>query len=197
MLCVLLILMVCTVMSVGIFYGVKGYQMYQDAISLMPLNDRIEEIQEQEHFTRYSEMTDFYINAVITQQLAKNLLFTQEKSIERKAAEVFAVMDIESEYSKEEIFELYVNTACFGSGFEGIYAASFGYFEKTPSELTDYESAVLAGVPNDPSLYAPGVDDGLTSLRARQVLESMVRNDMITQAEMEGMIGITDITKEF
>ena len=235
MLCVLLILMVCTVMSVGIFYGVKGYQMYQDAISLMPLNDRIEEIQEQEHFTRYSEMTDFYINAVIsvedrrfrehkgidpiavcravwvdvrsmsfkeggstiTQQLAKNLLFTQEKSIERKAAEVFAVMDIESEYSKEEIFELYVNTACFGSGFEGIYAASFGYFEKTPSELTDYESAVLAGVPNAPSLYAPGVDDGLTSLRARQVLESMVRNDMITQAEMEGMIGITDITKEF
>ena len=135
--------------------------------------------------------------STITQQLAKNLLFTQEKSIERKAAEVFAVMDIESEYSKEEIFELYVNTACFGSGFEGIYAASFGYFEKTPSELTDYESAVLAGVPNAPSLYAPGVDDGLTSLRARQVLESMVRNDMITQAEMEGMIGITDITKEF
>ena len=58
MLCVLLILMVCTVMSVGIFYGVKGYQMYQDAISLMPLNDRIEEIQEQEHFTRYSEKTE-------------------------------------------------------------------------------------------------------------------------------------------
>lgn len=226
MLCVLLILMVCTVMSVGIFYGVKGYQMYQDAISLMPLNDRIEEIQEQEHFTRYSEMTDFYINAVIsvedrrfrehkgidpiavcravwvdvrsmsfkeggstiTQQLAKNLLFTQEKSIERKAAEVFAVMDIESEYSKEEIFELYVNTASFGEGYYGIYDASMGYFEKEPLELTDYESAVMAGVPNAPSVYAPGADRELAAQRTAQVLRSMVRNNVITQAQMDGML---------
>ena len=77
MLCVLLILMVCTVMSVGIFYGVKGYQMYQDAISLMPLNDRIEEIQEQEHFTRYSEMTDFYINAAGGKELYRADEFLQ------------------------------------------------------------------------------------------------------------------------
>lgn len=224
--CVLLILILCTVMSFGIFYGVKGYRMYQDAISLMPLDDRIAKIRERENFTEYSEMADFYIDAVIsvedrrfrkhkgidpiavcravwvdvramsfkeggstiTQQLAKNLLFTQEKSIERKAAEVFAVMDIESAYSKEEIFELYVNTASFGSGYEGIYAASIGYFGKMPLELTDYESAVLAGVPNAPSVYAPGADDGLASQRVRQVLQSMVRNHVITQAQMDGML---------
>ncbi|MCI8665389.1 MAG: transglycosylase domain-containing protein [Dorea sp.] len=223
--CALLILMLCAALAVGIFYGVKGYRMYQDAVSQVSIQDRVEEIREAEHFTKYSEMTEFYINAVIsiedhrfrehmgidpiavcralwadiramsfkeggstiTQQLAKNLLFTQEKSIVRKAAEVFAVMEIESEYSKEEIFELYVNTAAFGSGYEGIYAGAVGYFGKIPSELTDYESAVLAGVPNAPSVYAPGMNDGLASQRTRQVLRSMVRNQMITQSEMDNM----------
>lgn len=223
--CALLILMLCAASAVGIFYGVKGYRMYQDAVSQATIQDRVEEIREAEHFTKYSEMTEFYINAVIsiedhrfrehmgidpiavcralwadiramsfkeggstiTQQLAKNLLFTQEKSIVRKAAEVFAVMEIESEYSKEEIFELYVNTAAFGSGYEGIYAGAVGYFGKIPSELTDYESAVLAGVPNAPSVYAPGMNDGLASQRTRQVLRSMVRNQMITQSEMDNM----------
>ena len=223
--CAFLILMLCAALAVGIFYGVKGYRMYQDAVSQATIQDRVEEIRETEHFTKYSEMTEFYINAVIsiedhrfrehmgidpiavcralwadiramsfkeggstiTQQLAKNLLFTQEKSIVRKAAEVFAVLEIESEYTKEEIFELYVNTAAFGSGYEGIYAGAVGYFGKIPSELTDYESAVLAGVPNAPSVYAPGMNDGLASQRTRQVLRSMVGNQMITQSEMDNM----------
>lgn len=64
--------------------------------------------------------------STITQQLVKNLLFTQDKKIERKAAEVFAALEMESKYSKEEIFELYANTAYFGSGYYGIYQASIG-----------------------------------------------------------------------
>ena len=224
--CVLLMIVLCITVSVGIFYGIKGYKMYQDAVALMSVADRVEQVRSEEHFTKYSEMTDFYIDAVIsvedhrfrehmgidpiaigralwsdikamsfkeggstiTQQLAKNLLFTQEKTIERKAAEVFAVMELESEYSKEEIFELYVNTACFGDGYYGIYNAATGYFEKMPSELTDYESAVLAGVPNAPSVYAPDADNELTSQRVMQVLKSMVRNQVITQAEMDGIL---------
>lgn len=224
--CVLLILMLWVAVSVGIFFGFRGYKMYQEAVSQMSIEDRIAKIREEEHFTRYSEMTDFYIEAVIsvedrrfwdhmgidpiaicravwtdirsmsfkeggstiTQQVAKNLLFTQEKSIERKAAEVFAVIDLEEEYSKEEIFELYVNMACFGNGYDGIYAAAVGYFEKLPSELTDYEAAVLAGVPNAPSVYAPGTNNWLVSQRVLQVLRSMVRNNVITQAEMDGML---------
>ena len=89
--------------------------------------------------------------STITQQVAKNMLFTQEKKIERKAAEVFAAFALESGYTKEEIFELYVNTAYFGSGYYGIYAAAMGYFNKQPSELSDYEAAMLAGMPNAPS----------------------------------------------
>ena len=62
--------------------------------------------------------------STITQQLVKNLLFTQDKKIERKAAEIFAALEMESKYSKEEIFELYVNTVYFGSGYYGIYQAA-------------------------------------------------------------------------
>ncbi len=125
--------------------------------------------------------------STITQQIAKNMLFTQEKRIERKAAEVFAALDLEKMYSKEEIFELYVNTAYFGSGHYGIGEAAAGYFDKEPSELTDYESAMLAGVPNAPSAYSPDVNADLAAQRAEQVLSSMVDNELITQGEREGM----------
>lgn len=125
--------------------------------------------------------------STITQQIAKNMLFTQEKRMERKAAEVFAALDLEKKYSKEELFELYVNTAYFGSGHYGIGEAAEGYFEKEPSELTDYESAMLAGVPNAPSAYSPDVNADLAARRAEQVLSSMVDNELITAGEKEGM----------
>lgn len=114
--------------------------------------------------------------STITQQLAKNMLFTQEKKLERKAAEVFAALEIESKYTKEEIFELYANTVYFGSGYYGIYQASMGYFGKEPMELTDDEAAMLAGIPNAPSVYSPDVDHELAQQRKKQVLESMARN---------------------
>ena len=88
---------------------------------------------------------------------------------------------MESKYTKEEIFELYVNTAYFGSGYYGIYQASIGYFGKEPLELTDYESALLAGVPNAPSAYSPDMGNELAERRAKQVLNSMVRHKIITQ----------------
>lgn len=125
--------------------------------------------------------------STITQQIAKNMLFTQEKKMERKAAEVFAALDIEKEYSKEEIFELYVNMVYFGSGHYGIGEAAEGYFEKQPSELTDYESAMLAGVPNAPSVYSPDVNAKLASRRAEQVLRSMVNNEVLSQIESDGI----------
>lgn len=123
--------------------------------------------------------------STITQQLAKNLLFTQEKTIVRKIAEVFAAFAIEEQYSKEEIFELYVNTIYFGSGYYGIYAAAKGYFEKEPSQLADYEAALLAGVPNAPSVYSPDVDNELAAQRTEQVLRSMVRNQFLTQEKVD------------
>ena len=115
----LLILILLIAVSVGAFYGFRGYRMYRDAIEQMSVEERVEQIRAREHFTRYSELTDFYIDAVIsvedhrfkehmgldliaicravwidlktmsfreggstiTQQLAKNMLFTQEKTI--------------------------------------------------------------------------------------------------------------------
>lgn len=209
--------------AAGGFFGIKGYRMYQEAVSLTSIEERVEAIREKENFTECSEMSDFYVDAVIsvedhrfmnhpgidpiavlralwtdirerdfveggstiTQQLAKNMLFTQDKTIERKAAEVFAVFDMEKKYSKEEIFELYVNTVGFGSGYEGIYAASTGYFGKMPSEVTDYEAAMLAGVPNAPSVYSPDISMELASQRVAQVLQSMVKHRLLTREEAE------------
>lgn len=121
--------------------------------------------------------------STITQQLAKNLLFSQDKKLERKAAEVFAALELESQYTKEEIFELYANTVYFGNGYYGIYQASMGYYGKKPLELTDFESAVLAGIPNAPSVYS--LDEEMASQRMKQVLRSMVRNKIIIQEEAD------------
>lgn len=123
--------------------------------------------------------------STITQQFAKNLLFTQEKKLERKAAEVFATLEIESQYTKEEIFELYANTVYFGNGCYGIRQAAVGYFGKEPSELSDYECAVLAGLPNVPAVYSLDENKELALQRVEQVLRSMVRNKIITQEEAD------------
>lgn len=123
--------------------------------------------------------------STITQQLAKTLWFTQEKQIERKFAEVYAAFELEKALSKDEIFELYVNTIYFGSDYYGITAAARGYFGKSPSELTEYECAMLAGLPNAPSAYSPDESPELARQRLGIVLDSMERNGMITAARAE------------
>lgn len=111
--------------------------------------------------------------STITQQLAKNLFFTQEKRPERKFAEIYAAFALEKQYSKNEIFELYVNTIYFGSGYYGIAAAAEGYYGKVPSELTEYECAMLAGLPNAPSAYSPDTSPELAKQRAQQVFKAI------------------------
>lgn len=174
-----------------------------------------------EGFTSYSELPQFYIDAVIsvedyrfenhcgidliaigramltdikkhsfiqggstiTQQLAKNMLFTQEKKLERKVAEVFVALELECNYSKEDIFELYVNTSYFGNGYYGVREAADGYFGKTFSELSEYECAMLAGIPNAPSVYSPNAVNESTARRVECVLESIVKNRIISQEQ--------------
>ena len=82
------------------------------------------------------------------------MYFSQEKSPIRKVAEIFVAFDLEKNYSKDEILELYLNLIYFGNGYYGIYDASKGFFDKTPNELTLYESTYLAGLPNAPSIYS-------------------------------------------
>lgn len=126
--------------------------------------------------------------STITQQIAKNMLFTQEKEFQRKFAEIFAAFEIESLYDKEEIFEIYVNTIYFGSGYYGIYDAAMGYFGKEPKDLTNAEAVMLAGLPNAPSNYSPNVSPELAVERMEQVLESMVENKLIDQAIADELV---------
>ncbi len=110
----------------------------------------------------------------ISQQVAKNLCFTQEKTLYRKVAELFVVYHLEKDYSKEEILELYINNMYFGSGYYNIYNASMGYYNKEPKDLTLYEATLLAGVPNAPSVYDPSKNLKLAEERQSQVLDAMV-----------------------
>lgn len=123
--------------------------------------------------------------STISQQLAKNLYFDDDASIVRKAAEAMMTLVLESKYTKDEILEIYVNCIYFGESYYCVYDASIGYFGKIPSEMSEYESTMLAGVPNAPSAYAPTVNMNLAIERQHKVLESMVREGYLTQEEME------------
>lgn len=113
--------------------------------------------------------------STITQQVAKNLYFTQEKKLKRKAAEMFMAIELEKRYSKDEIFEFYINNIYYGSGYYNIYDASMGYYGVTPDKLSDYQATQLAGVPNAPSVYSPDNNTPLTAQRQQKVLDSMVK----------------------
>lgn len=121
--------------------------------------------------------------STITQQLAKNLYFTQEKELVRKVAEVFMAFHMEANYSKEEIFELYVNSIYFGSGCYDVASASHSYFGVEPAQMTPDQCTLLAGIPNAPSVYDPTVNPDLASQRQRQVLRLMVKYEYLTATE--------------
>lgn len=123
--------------------------------------------------------------STITQQLAKNELFTQRKHLERKFAEIFAAHAIEGTYTKDEIFEMYVNSIYFGSGYYGIYAAAAGYFGKAPAELNDCESIMLAGLPNAPSIYSPDNSLYYAMKRMTVVLQRMINYDFVSIPEAD------------
>ena len=118
--------------------------------------------------------------STITQQLAKNLYFTQEKRLTRKVAETFMAFHIEANYTKEEIFELYVNSIYFGSGCYDVASASQAYFGVEPSQMDANQCTLLAGIPNAPSIYDLNVNPDLATQRQRQVLTLMVEHQYLT-----------------
>lgn len=126
--------------------------------------------------------------STITQQLAKNELFTQKKHLERKFAEIFAAREIERCYTKDEIFEMYVNSIYYGSGYYGIFNACRGYFEVPISEMTDLEAVFLAGLPNAPSIYSPDNSLYLATRRMTVVLQRMINYDVITVSTADKMM---------
>lgn len=111
--------------------------------------------------------------STITQQLAKNVFLTPERSVRRKAQEFLLALWLERQFSKEEILSMYLNRVYLGSGAYGVSAASRKYFGKPASELELQEAALIAGLLKAPSRYSPANDAALSQARVAQVLANM------------------------
>jgi penicillin-binding protein 1A len=119
--------------------------------------------------------------STLTQQLAKNLFLTQERTVARKIQEAILALWLEHKYSKEQILELYLNRVYFGSGAYGVEAAAEKYFGKKARLVSLSEAAVLAGLMKAPSKLAPNHNPAAASERAAQVVAAMLEEGMITQ----------------
>ena len=112
--------------------------------------------------------------STLTQQLAKNLFLSAERSIQRKVKEAYLAFLLESRFTKREILKLYLDRAYMGGGAFGVEAASQFYFGKSARELTLAESALLAGLFKAPSKYAPHINLPAARARTNEVLNNMV-----------------------
>ena len=119
--------------------------------------------------------------STITQQLAKNVVLSQEETASRKLGEIICAFDIEKNYSKDEILALYVNTCYFGDGYYGIYDASMGYYNKDPKDLTLDEASMLYCLTNSTSDYSTTFNTYLYKKRKENVLNKMVVYCFINQ----------------
>ena len=118
--------------------------------------------------------------STITQQLAKNLFLTPERSFTRKLHELILSFWLEMRFSKEQILSIYLNRVYLGSGTYGVQAASEKYFNKKVEDLSLYESAVIASLLKAPSKYNPIANFDLSKKRASIVLNNMAKNKMIS-----------------
>lgn len=127
--------------------------------------------------------------STITQQLARNLFLTHERSFARKLKEVALAVELERNYSKDQILEMYFNQIYFGEGAYGVEAAAKTYFGKQLNELTLPECALLAGIPANPSLYSPRRRAPAALARRSKVLRNMLATKAITQVEFDNAMG--------
>lgn len=123
--------------------------------------------------------------STITQQTGRLMYFTQEQRFTRKVAELFVAFDLEKNYSKDEILELYCNMIYYGDGYHGIKEASNGYFKKEAKDLTLAEASLLAGLPNAPSAYSPTKNKKLAHKRQSVVLTQMVKYEYISEEQKQ------------
>ena len=199
LLVVLCILLLGGLLAGGWFFY-QGRQLYRSAASSYPVASMYDTICARGSYTHKgidpgaiarALLADLRTHSLaeggstLTQQLAKNELFTQDKHLARKAAEMLAAFDLEKTYSKQQIFEMYANTIYFGSGYYGIAEAAEGYFGKEPAQLTDAEAIYLAGMPNAPSTYASSPE--LAFKRMQVVLKRMVKCRVLTQQQADAI----------
>lgn len=222
---IIILILLIVIFIIGYLVS-DGYNLYKSVISEVSIEDKVKEIQSNSSYVKIDDISNDYINAVIsvedkrfydhfgidiysigrallnnlqnkkiigggstiTQQLAKNMYFDQKKKITRKIAEIFVTLDLEENYEKSEILELYVNIIYFGDGYYGINEASNGYLNKEPIELDLNEATLLAGIPNAPSIYQLSNNSKYTYQRQIIVINSMVENNYLSQEEADKLI---------
>lgn len=119
--------------------------------------------------------------STITQQLARTVFLSTEKTWQRKVEEMFIALELEKIYDKNELLEFYFNNIYFANGYYGIAAASKGYFNKEPSELTLSQTTFLCSIPNNPSLYNPVLKQENTIKRRNRILYGMLKDGLINE----------------
>ncbi len=123
--------------------------------------------------------------STITQQLAKNLFLSRERTLKRKIQELILSFQLEHELTKDEILSAYLNRVYLGSGAYGIDGAARVYFNKSANELDIREAATIAGLLKAPSRYSPSNNPELSTQRTKVVLQAMVDTGYITQEELD------------
>lgn len=134
--------------------------------------------------------------STITQQLAKNLFLTNQRTMKRKAQELLLAFWLEQKFTKKQILTLYLNRVYFGGGAYGVDAASRKYFGHSARELSTAESAILAGLVKAPSRYAPHINPEGAWKRARVVLGTMAETNAITEQAAEKIKGQPPVIKQ-
>ena len=129
--------------------------------------------------------------STLTQQLAKNVFLTPERSFKRKVQELLLAFWLEAHFSKQDIIALYLNRVYFGSGAYGVQSAAETYFNRPVQNLTQLEADMLAGLLKAPSRYAPTRDPQAAAARARVVIAAMQAADYISAPEAAALAGET------
>ncbi len=138
--------------------------------------------------------------STITQQLAKNLFLSHERTVERKVKEAVYTIHLERNYSKEEILTKYLNTIYYGHSAYGIEAAAQTYFGKSAYSLTLAEASLLAGIPRGPQYYSPFINESAAMQRQKVVLGQMLTAGLISETERDAAVAeelhFRDTTRE-
>lgn len=205
---------------IGIIGGM-GYVDYQEIVKQETINDKVNDLRENEHYVKIDQISPDFLHAVvaiedhrfyehggidyislvritlanvmakeilgggstITQQLAKNLYFMDSNKFTRKVSEAFVAKELENNYSKDEILEMYVNIIYYGDNYYGIQQAAQGYFNVAPSNLSLAQASMLAGLPQAPSVYALSSNNKETYKRQEEVLKAMIKYEYISNDE--------------
>lgn len=191
-------------------HGVLLYSVYQEQNrTYVKLQDIPKDLQ---HATIAIEDQDFYKNkgfspvaylrvvknamlgkglgggSTITQQLVKNVLLSNERTLPRKIKELVLAIQVDNRYSKDQVLELYLNNIPYGGTAIGVEAAAEEYFGKNAKDLTLAESVFLAGLPQSPSTYSPFTGGKLYVGRSKAVLKQMVENKYITKEQSDKVL---------